>query len=74
MTAHERFAPAPSGGGLRLPHLAELAATRPAIGWFEIHPQNFLANPHATELLLEVARSYPTSVHSVGDRRFAKRE
>jgi uncharacterized protein len=68
MTAHHRFvpAPAPAGVGLRLPHLAEVVATRPAAGWFEIHPENFLANPHATELLLDLARNYPISVHSVG--------
>src|SRR6266850_8251836 len=58
--------PTRSGVGLRLPHLAEVAATRPPAGWFEIHPENFLANPHATELLLDVAREYPISVHTVG--------
>jgi uncharacterized protein (UPF0276 family) len=55
-----------TGIGLRLPHLAEVVATRPSVGWFEIHPENFLANPHATELLLNVAREYPISIHTVG--------
>jgi uncharacterized protein (UPF0276 family) len=55
-----------TGIGLRLPHLAEVVATRLPVGWFEIHPENFLANPHATELLLDVARDYPISVHTVG--------
>lgn len=55
-----------AGIGLRLPHLAELVATRPAVAWLEIHPENFLANPHATELLLDLARDYPLSVHTVG--------
>jgi len=55
-----------TGIGLRLPHLAEVVATRPSVGWFEIHPENFLANPHATELLLDVAREYPISIHTVG--------
>ena len=55
-----------AGVGLRLPHLAEVAAARPAAAWFEIHPENFLANPHALELLGEIARRYPISVHSVG--------
>jgi uncharacterized protein (UPF0276 family) len=55
-----------AGIGLRLPHLAELVATRPRIGWLEIHPENFLANPHATELLLDLANDYPISVHTVG--------
>lgn len=58
--------PSQAGVGLRLPHLAEVAATRPAAAWLEIHPENFLANPHATELLLAVAADYPVSVHTVG--------
>jgi uncharacterized protein len=55
-----------AGVGLRLPHLAEVMATRPPAAWLEIHPENFLANPHATELLVEVAAYYPISVHTVG--------
>ncbi len=55
-----------TGIGLRLPHLAEVVATLPSIGWLEIHPENFLANPHAMELLEELARQYPISVHTVG--------
>jgi uncharacterized protein (UPF0276 family) len=55
-----------AGIGLRLPHLAEVVATRPAVGWLEVHPENFLANPHATELLTELAGSYSISVHTVG--------
>lgn len=55
-----------AGIGLRLPHITEVAASHPNIGWLEIHPENFLANPHATELLVELARVYPISVHTVG--------
>jgi uncharacterized protein (UPF0276 family) len=55
-----------AGVGLRLPHIAEVVATRPPIGWFEVHPENFLANPHATELLSELSQHYPISVHTVG--------
>jgi len=55
-----------AGIGLRLPHIAEVVATRPPVGWLEIHPENFLANPHAAELLLELSREYPISVHTVG--------
>jgi uncharacterized protein (UPF0276 family) len=58
--------PLATGVGLRLPHLADVVATRPAAAWFEIHPENFLANPHAAELLTEIARHYPISVHTVG--------
>ena len=62
--AHRR--PDTAGIGLRLPHLAEVMATRPPVGWLEVHPENFLANPHATELLTDLARHYPISVHTVG--------
>ena len=61
-----RHASLASGVGLRLPHIAEVVATRPQAAWFEIHPENFLANPHAAELLAEIARHYPVSVHTVG--------
>jgi uncharacterized protein len=55
-----------AGVGLRLPHIAEVVATRPSIGWLEVHPENFLANAHAMELLVELSRHYPISVHTVG--------
>ncbi|MBX9777044.1 MAG: DUF692 domain-containing protein [Xanthobacteraceae bacterium] len=55
-----------TGVGLRLAHLAEVVADRPPVPWFEIHPENFLGNPHASELLDEVAEHYPISMHTVG--------
>lgn len=61
-----RHIPIGAGVGLRLQHLVEVAATRPEAAWFEIHPENFLANPHARELLEDIARDYAISVHSVG--------
>ncbi len=61
-----RHMPDRAGIGLRLPHIAEVVATKPSAGWLEIHPENFLANPHATELLVELSRFYPISVHTVG--------
>src|SRR5262244_3395998 len=65
MTANRRI-PDGAGVGLRLPHLVETVATRPGVGWLEIHPENFLANPHAMELLTALSERYPISVHSVG--------
>ncbi len=55
-----------AGVGLRLPHLAEVAAGAPATDWLEVHPENFLANPHARELLLEIAERHAISLHTVG--------
>ena len=55
-----------AGVGLRLPHLLEVAAAAPRVGWLEIHPENFLANPHAREVLLDIASRSALSVHTVG--------
>lgn len=66
MATVESRTPTGAGIGLRLPHIAEVVATRPHVGWLEVHPENFLANPHAMELLVELSRSYPLSVHTVG--------
>ncbi|MGQ0767384.1 MAG: MNIO family bufferin maturase [Gemmatimonadota bacterium] len=62
----KRHAPLQAGVGLRLPHLLEVAATRPAVAWFEVHPENFLGVPHAAEVLGDLSRDYPISVHTVG--------
>jgi uncharacterized protein (UPF0276 family) len=43
-----------------------MVAARPRCGWLEIHPENFLANPHAKELLIELSSDYPISLHTVG--------
>lgn len=59
-------APLRAGIGLRLQHLKTVLETRPEAAWFEIHPENYLANPHAAEMLFEIAQHYPISVHSVG--------
>ncbi|WP_421695082.1 DUF692 domain-containing protein [Aestuariivirga sp.] len=55
-----------AGVGLRLQHLSAVLEDRPSAAWFEIHPENYLANPHAAEMLAEISRHYPVSVHSVG--------
>jgi uncharacterized protein (UPF0276 family) len=55
-----------AGVGLRLPHLAEVAAGAPTSAWLEVHPENFLANPHARELLLKIAERHAVSLHTVG--------
>jgi uncharacterized protein len=61
-----KLAPSRAAIGLRLPHILEVAATRPDVGWLEVHPENFLANPHALELLTDLSNTYPISFHSVG--------
>jgi uncharacterized protein (UPF0276 family) len=69
---HDRVAiamnvfPITTGVGLRLAHLSEMVAARPRCGWLEIHPENFLANPHAKELLINLLSDYRISLHTVG--------
>jgi len=53
------------GVGLRLPHMAEIAATRPQIGFLEVHAENYMAETLALDRLLELRRDYPVSLHGV---------
>ena len=55
-----------AGVGLRLPHVAEVAAGASDSGWLEVHPENFIANPHARELLQDIARRHAVALHTVG--------
>lgn len=54
------------GLGLRAPHLAEVVATRPAVGWWEVHAENHLGGGPARRQLDAIRRDYPISVHGVG--------
>jgi uncharacterized protein len=54
------------GVGLRAPHLAEIIAARPAIGWFEVHAENYMGGGAAPAQLEQVRRDYPVSLHGVG--------
>ena len=55
------------GIGLRPPHHAELLARRPALGFVEVHSENFFADGGAALAVLRAARgSYPVSLHGVG--------
>ena len=58
--------PARAGIGLRSPHVGEVLATRPALPWLEVHPENYLGGGPAVRALLAIRRDYPLSVHAVG--------
>ena len=68
--AHTRIAapiPARAGIGLRAEHYREVVATRPAVGWFEVHSENYFGDGGAPHHYLEqVRRDYPLSLHGVG--------
>ncbi len=54
------------GIGLRAPHIAEALATRPAIGWFEVHAENYMGGATPLAALERLRADYPLSVHGVG--------
>ncbi len=56
-----------AGIGLRQPHYAEMLAERPALGFIEVHSENFFADGGAAPAVLREARAiYPVSLHGVG--------
>ena len=54
------------GVGLRAPYIAEVLASRPAIGWFEVHAENYMGRGPGFAALMKVRRDYPLSLHGVG--------
>ena len=40
------------GIGLRLRHFSEVIATRPAIGWLEVHAENYLGGGFARSKII----------------------
>ena len=66
MVTAQRPAPNCSAGiGLRLPHVAKVVATRPKLGFIEVHAENYMANTVALDQLLNLRRDYSVSVHGV---------
>ena len=55
-----------AGIGLRAPHHEAVIADRPAVGWFEIHPENYLGGGAPLRSLVAVRRDWPVSLHAVG--------
>jgi uncharacterized protein (UPF0276 family) len=60
-----RRLPAGAGIGLRAPHVAAIAARRPAIPWLEVHAENYMHGP-ALRDLLRLRADHDISVHGVG--------
>ncbi len=55
------------GIGLRKTHYEYIREKRPAIGWFEVHSENFFANGGSSiNLLSTISTHYPISLHGVG--------
>lgn len=59
--------PARAGAGFKLEHAAGIARTRPDIGWFEVHPENYMvAGGPRLAALARLRADYPLSLHGVG--------
>ncbi len=59
--------PAQAGIGLKAQHYLEIIETRPPLGWFEAHPENYMGAggpPH--QYLTAIRELYPLSLHGVG--------
>ena len=56
----------PAGIGLRGPHCADLIAARPAVGFLEVHTENYLGGGAPLRELETVRRDWPLSLHGVG--------
>ena len=59
--------PATAGLGLKSRHYHDIEATKPAVGWFEVHPENYMGAggpPHRH--LTAIRQDYPLSLHGVG--------
>lgn len=57
---------AQAGIGLRFPHHAQVMASAPAVGFFEVHAENYFGGGSAHRCLQAIRRDYPISVHGVG--------
>jgi uncharacterized protein (UPF0276 family) len=59
--------PARAGVGLRAEHYRDVLETRPAIGWFEVHSENYFGEGGRPLAFLDAIRThYPLSLHGVG--------
>ncbi len=59
--------PPSAGIGLRAPHYRELVETQPAVGWLEVHSENYFGPGGKPLQYLELLREhYPLSLHGVG--------
>ena len=58
--------PPRAGIGLRHPHHRAALETPPAVGWFEVHSENFMRGGPALAVLETLRRDYPIGLHGVG--------
>jgi uncharacterized protein len=55
-----------AGIGFRAPHYAAILATRPAVGFFEVHAENYMGGGAPLAQLHALRADWPISIHGVG--------
>lgn len=64
---NSRPPPDRAGVGLKSEHYRTVLETRPDLGWFEVHPENYMLEGGPPLRYLEAIRAdYPLSLHGVG--------
>ncbi|AJY27039.1 hypothetical protein BTM_6173 (plasmid) [Burkholderia thailandensis 34] len=58
--------PASAGVGLRFPHHQAFVDMHPAVGWLEVHAENYMGGGTPLRYLDTLRRNYPVSLHGVG--------
>lgn len=59
--------PERAGVGFKAEHAQDIFGTEPTVGWFEIHPENYMvAGGPRLAMLEELCAHYPVSMHGVG--------
>lgn len=58
--------PLRSGIGWRGPHHASLLQQRPAVGWLEVHAENYMGGGAPLHYLRQARRDWPVALHAVG--------
>lgn len=58
--------PVTTGIGLRAPHIADIAAQKPDVGFLEVHSENYFGGGVKLKILEGLRADYPLSFHGVG--------
>lgn len=64
--SHRRTGLSPTGIGLRSEHRSEVMASRPGIGFLEVHAENYFSGGAQPASLEALRYDYPISLHGVG--------
>jgi uncharacterized protein (UPF0276 family) len=66
MNTNHRFSPLPTGIGYRPAHRASMQALRPAVGFLEVHAENYMLGGRQAAELDALRRDWHVSLHGVG--------